>query len=52
MVRVQSRGLGSRPPRPPRFIQLGGFSDTLLVESGFAVLRGLLMVSVGTMGSF
>ena len=52
IVRVESRELGARPPRPPRFIQLGGFTDTLLVEGGFAVLRELLMVPVGTMGSF
>ena len=47
----------------PRFILLGGFSDTLLVVlildivydchlGGFAVLKELLIVPVGTMGSF
>ena len=30
---VQSRELGTRPPRLPRFILLGSFSDTLLVVS-------------------
>ena len=50
-------------PRLPRFIQLGSFSDTLHVVSildiaydchlgGFAVLKELLIVPVGTMGSF
>ena len=41
-----------------RFILLGSFNDTLLVVSildivaGFEVLKGLLIVPVGTMGSF
>ena len=50
-------------PRLPRFNQLGSFSDTLLVVlildivydchlGGFAVLKELLIVPVGTMGSF
>ena len=41
-----------------RFILLGSFNDTLLVVSildivaSFEVLKGLLIVPVGTMGSF
>ena len=31
---------------------MGGFTDTLLVEGGFAVLRVVLIVPVGTMGFF
>ena len=40
---VQSLGLGAHMPRLPGFILLG---------DGFAVLKGLLIVPVGTMGSF
>ena len=52
-----------RAPCLPKFILLGSFSDTLFVVSildisvmpvvaAFAVLRGLLMVPVGTMDPF
>ena len=55
---AQGRELGARAARYPMFILLGGFSDAWLVVSGlpflagFAVLMGLLIVSVRTMGSF
>ena len=55
---VQSRGLGACVPHLPGFILLVSSSDTLLVVSildivydcHFAILMGLLMVSVGAMG--
>ena len=49
---VQGRKFDACAPRLPRFILLVSFSDsdTLLVVSIQAVLKGLLIVPVGTMG--
>ena len=59
MCCVQSGELGACEPCLPGFIVMRGFSGTLLVVSildivlgGFAVLKGLSIVSVGLMGSF